>query len=66
LSDEFSIHNCFVLEDTIRMIKLRRMRWAGQLASMHEGDEKYVETWKAEGKRSLFLELGIVGRIMLK
>jgi hypothetical protein len=46
--------NLYSFPNTIRRIKLRRMRWAGHVARMGEGRDVYsVLVGKPEGKRPL-------------
>jgi hypothetical protein len=48
------LHNLYSLPDIIRMIKLRRMRWAGHVARMGKKRNPYtILVGKAEGKRPL-------------
>jgi hypothetical protein len=48
------LHNLFSSPSTIRIIKSRRMRWAGHVARMGEKRNVYrLLVGKAEGKRSL-------------
>ena len=48
LSDLYSLPNI------VRVVKLRRMRWAGHVARMGDGRGVHrVLVWKPEGKRSL-------------
>jgi hypothetical protein len=48
------LHNLFSSPNTIRMIKSRRMRWAGHVARMGETRNAYrILVGKPEGKRPL-------------
>jgi hypothetical protein len=48
------LHNLYSTLNIVRVIKLRRMRWAGHVASMGEGRGVYrVLVGKPEGKRPL-------------
>jgi hypothetical protein len=48
------LHNLYSSPDIIRLIKSRRMRWAGHVARMGEGRSVYrVLVGKPEGKRPL-------------
>jgi hypothetical protein len=48
------LHNLYSLPNIIRMIKLRRMRWAGHVARMGETRHEYrILVGKPEGKRPL-------------
>ena len=54
------------MSDVIRVIKTRRMRWAGHVTHMWERRNVYRCTGgEPEGKRSHFKDLGIDGRIIL-
>jgi len=44
----------YSLPNIVRVVKSRRMRWAGHVARMGEGKVVYrVLVWKTEGKRPL-------------
>jgi hypothetical protein len=46
------LHNLYCSPSVIRMIKLRRMRWAGNIALMREKKNAYrILVGKPEGKR---------------
>jgi hypothetical protein len=48
------LHNLYSFPDTIRQMKSRRVRWAGQVAHMGEGRKVYkVLVGKPEGRRPL-------------
>jgi hypothetical protein len=48
------LHNLYFSPNIIRMIKSRKMRWAGHVASMEEGRGVYkVLDGRPEGKRPL-------------
>jgi hypothetical protein len=48
------LHNLYSSPNTIRMIKSRRMRWAGHVAQMGERRNAYrILVGKPEGKRPL-------------
>jgi hypothetical protein len=48
------VHNLYSSPSIIRMIKLRRMRWAGHVARMGEKMNAYrILVGKSEGKRPL-------------
>jgi hypothetical protein len=48
------LHNLYPLSSIIRMIKSRRMRWAGHVAYMGEkGNAHRILVGKSEGKRPL-------------
>jgi hypothetical protein len=48
------LHDLYCSPTTVRVIKSRRMRWAGHVACMAEGIVVYrVFVGKPEGKRSL-------------
>jgi PAS domain-containing protein len=47
------LHNLHSLPNTVRMIKSRRMRWAGHVARMGETNAYRTSVRKPEGKRPL-------------
>jgi hypothetical protein len=47
------LHNLYSSQDIIRLIKLRRMRWAGHVAHIEEMRNVYILVGKLEGKRPL-------------
>jgi hypothetical protein len=47
------LHDLYSLPSIIRIIKLRRMRWAGHVARMGKGKRNRLLVGKAEGKRPL-------------
>jgi hypothetical protein len=48
------LHNLYSSPNIVRVIKSRRMRWAGNVACMGEGRGVYrVLIWRHEGKRML-------------
>jgi hypothetical protein len=48
------LHNLYSSPKIVRVIKLRRLRWAGRVARMGEGRDIYrILVWKPEGKRPL-------------
>jgi hypothetical protein len=48
------LHNLYSLPNVVRVIKSRRMRWAGHVARMGEGRDVYrVLVGRPEGKRQL-------------
>jgi hypothetical protein len=48
------IHSPYSSTNTVRVIKSRRMRWAGHVARMSEGRGVHrVWVWRPEGKRPL-------------
>jgi hypothetical protein len=48
------LHNLYSSPNIVRVIKTRRMRWAGHVARMGEGRGAYrVSVGRPEGKRSL-------------
>jgi hypothetical protein len=48
------LHNLYSSPDIIKLVKSRRMRWAGHVARMGEGRKVYrVLVGKPEGKRPL-------------
>jgi hypothetical protein len=60
------LHSLYSSPNIVRVIKPRRMRWAGYVACMEEGRSVYrVLVGRLEGKRPLE-DLGVGGRITLK
>jgi hypothetical protein len=60
------LHNLYFSPNIIRMMKSRRMRWAGHVARMGEGRGVYrVLVGRPEGKGPLG-NLGVSGRITLR
>ena len=48
------LNNLYSSDNVVRVIKSRRMRWAGHIARMGERRGVYrVQVWKPEGKRPL-------------
>jgi hypothetical protein len=48
------LHSLYPSLNIVKVIKSRRMRWAGQVARMGEGRGVYrVLIWRTEGKRPL-------------
>jgi hypothetical protein len=59
------LHNLYFSPSIIRIIKSRRMRWAGHVARMGEKRNVYrMLVGKPEGSRPLDLDVG--GRLILK
>jgi hypothetical protein len=59
------LHNLYSLPSIIRMMKSRRMLWAGHVAQMGENRNAYrILVGKPEGKRPVDLDIG--GWIILK
>ena len=56
------LNDLYSSPNIVRVIKSRRMRWAGHVARM--GEERGVLVGKPEGKRPLG-DLGVVGWIIL-
>jgi hypothetical protein len=57
------LHNLYSSPDIIRLIKSRRMKWAGHVARMREGRKAYrILVGKPKGKRPLE-DQGIDGRM---
>jgi len=52
--------------DIVRVIKSRRMRWAGHVARMGEGRGVYRVWWGNLGERDHWGDPGIGGRIILR
>jgi hypothetical protein len=60
------LHSLYSAPNIVRVIKSRRMRWAGRVARMGEGRGVYmVLVGRPEGKRSLE-DLSVCGRISLR
>jgi hypothetical protein len=52
------LHGLYSSPNIVRVIKSRRMRWAGHVACMGEGRGVYcVLVWRPKGKRPLGLDL---------
>jgi hypothetical protein len=48
------LHSLYISPNTVRVLKSRRLRWAGQVARMEEGRSAFkILTGKPTGKRSL-------------
>jgi hypothetical protein len=59
------LHNPYSSPNIVRMIKLRRMRWAGHVARMGEGRGVY-RVWLGSPKvRVHWEDIGVVGKITL-
>jgi hypothetical protein len=60
------LHRLYSSQNTVRLIKLRRMRWAGHVARMGEGRGVY-RVWLGGPKaRDHWEDLGVGGRITLR
>jgi hypothetical protein len=60
------LHSLYSSPNIVRVIKSRRIRWAGHVAHMGEGRGVYrVLVERPEGKRPLGEDLGVGGRITL-
>ena len=60
------LRDLYALPNIVRVVKSRRMRWAGHVARM--GERRVVHrvlVWKPEGKRALG-DLDVDGRIILR
>jgi hypothetical protein len=62
------LHNSYFLPNIIRMVKFKRMKWAGHVAHMGEMRNAYtLLVGKPEEKRRDHLEdLGVNGRVIIK
>jgi hypothetical protein len=62
------VHSLYSSPDVVRLIKLRRMRWAGQVARMGEGKgEVFTGFWLGGPKgRDQWEDLGLGGMISLR
>jgi hypothetical protein len=50
----YELHNVYSSPNIVRVIKPKRMRWAGHVALMGEGRDVYrILIWRSEGKRPL-------------
>jgi len=47
------LHNLWASQNIVRVIKLRRIRWAGPVARMREVRHAYILVGRHEGKRTL-------------
>jgi hypothetical protein len=60
------LHSLYSLTNIVRVIKSRRMRWAGHVARMEEG-EKFTGFWLGGPKaRDHWEDLDVCGRITLR
>jgi hypothetical protein len=60
------LHNLYSSQNIVRVIKSRRMRWAGHVARMGEGRGVYTGFWLGGPKAENHWEdLGVDGRITL-
>jgi hypothetical protein len=62
------LHNLYCSPSIIRMIKSRRMRWAGHVACMEEKRNTYILGfwWANQKKRDHYEDVDIGERIILK
>jgi hypothetical protein len=62
------LHDLYFLPNIVRVIKSRRMRWAGHVARMGEGrGEVLTEFWLGGPKaRDHWEDVGVGGRITLR
>jgi hypothetical protein len=60
------LHSLYSLPNIVRMIKSRRVRWAGHVARMGRG-EMFIRFWLGGLKaRDYWEDLGVGGRVTLK
>jgi hypothetical protein len=58
------LHNLYFSPNIVRVIKSKRMRWAGHVARMGEGRSVYTGFWLGGPKvRDHWEDLGVGGRI---
>jgi hypothetical protein len=60
------LHILYSSPNIVRVIKLRRMRWAGHVARMGEGRSVYRVLFGRPKARDHWEDLGVGGRITLK
>jgi hypothetical protein len=61
------LHSLYSSPNIVRVIKLRRMRWAGHVARMEAGRCVYTEFWLGGSEaRDHWEDLGVCGRITLR
>jgi hypothetical protein len=60
------LHNLYSSPNTVRVIKSRRMRWAGHVARMEEGRGVYRVWFGGPKGRDHGEDLGVGGRIPLR
>jgi hypothetical protein len=47
------VHNLYSLQNSVRIIKLRRTKWAGNVQNMEENEVDAVSLGETEGRRPL-------------
>jgi hypothetical protein len=60
------LHSLYSSPNIVRVIKSRRMRWAGHVARMGEGRGVYRVLIGGPGEKSHWEDLGVGGRITLR
>jgi hypothetical protein len=60
------LHNLYSSPDIIRIIKSRRMRWAGHVARMEMRGMHIAYWWECEKERDHYENLDVGGWIILK
>jgi hypothetical protein len=60
------LHNLYCLPSIIRIIKPRRMRWAGHVARMREKGMHVGFCWESRKERDHYKDLDVGGRIILR
>jgi hypothetical protein len=60
------LHNLCSSPDIIKLIKLRRTKWVGRLASMGEGRKVYKVSWESPKERNHLVDGGVDGSVGLE
>jgi hypothetical protein len=60
------LHDLYSSPNIVRVIKSRRMRWAGHVARMGRGEVFMGSWWRGPKARDLWEDVGVGGRITLK
>jgi hypothetical protein len=60
------LHNSYGAPSIIRMMKLRRMRWAGHVARMGRRGIHVGFSWESQKERDLQEDLRVGGKIILR
>jgi hypothetical protein len=59
------LHNLYSLQSIIRIVKSRRMRWAGHAAELREKGN-YIGYWERKKERDHWEDQGVGGCTILK